>query len=567
MRCVHVAASLVVLGVAVPASAQTWKKRGVVTKSPTYDAVRGNDGRAHVIADRYLQVARDGKVLLDEPIADGVKNPLEFPPAIHVGADGAVHVAVRSGGNQSTGYVTSYRRRSPGGSWGGAVQFGSPVKWNWQVAVATNSKGDAFTLSTGAGDNVWRPLHVWQVTGGVTAVGKLDSVFRVDNQAILRSSGGRVYFASGNNSEPVTFAHGDGTAAGFSNSAKRHSAGSGSERGFPDLYPDASGAVHLVYGSGHTKHPATFPACSGCVDGELHYAKYENGTAKVGSDKTLFRNLGTWHLSIGLGAVAASDDGGVVVAVALETDDSKEAAQSKLLWAHSMDGGKSWSAPEDSGLRVFGAEGRLRPKIVGLGRTFVMFYWDRDAPFSVSAATLEFPEVAVAPTELRVTATLARQVDLAWTSATQGQTSLERRTAGAMWAEVYRGPGGSHADATVSPGTTYDYRARTVAGGVTSGPSNVVMATTPGEGPGGGVGVGGATGWGGGMSLGGAGNSGEDIFDELDEGGCGCRLVSHDPHRTRPGVAFGFALALLLGRRRRRAGRSLNGGVTPRRTR
>ena len=97
----------------------------------------------------------------------------------------------------------------------------------------------------------------------------------------------------------------------------------------------------------------------------------------------------TWHLSTGLSAVAASDDGRIVLAVALLSDGSQGASNSDLLWNYSEDGGSTWSSQQDTGRNTDGGEGRHRPRLAAIGSTFFLFYSDRGES-GISLAVMEF---------------------------------------------------------------------------------------------------------------------------------------------------------------------------------
>ena len=86
--------------------------------------------------------------------------------------------------------------------------------------------------------------------------------------------------------------------------------------------------------------------------------------------------VGSWHLSCVCTAIAASDDGDSVLAIGLLSDGSASATNSDLLWAYSLDGGASWSDPQDTGQNSNAGEGRSRPRIVALGEKFFLFYND-----------------------------------------------------------------------------------------------------------------------------------------------------------------------------------------------
>lgn len=94
----------------------TWSHLGPVLDGRQFDAVRGPSSSVHVIASEYAELTGAGAVVLTEPQGDGRQGGLDFPPAIAVGPDGAVHIVTRHGGSFADGHDIRYRRRSPAGS-------------------------------------------------------------------------------------------------------------------------------------------------------------------------------------------------------------------------------------------------------------------------------------------------------------------------------------------------------------------------------------------------------------------------------------------------------------------
>ncbi|MCK5797341.1 MAG: hypothetical protein KAI47_09170, partial [Deltaproteobacteria bacterium] len=142
--------------------------------------------------------------------------------------------------------------------------------------------------------------------------------------------------------------------------------------GFPDIYVDGTKTVHLTFGSEQT----------------VSYNQYTRlGKKRFATDKKLFSSLGNWHLSTGLSAVAASDDGQTIVVVALRSDGSQDANNSDILWALSQDGGVTFAPPQDLKHKTDAGEGRRRPRLVAIGNTFYLFYFDKGTS-ALSLATL-----------------------------------------------------------------------------------------------------------------------------------------------------------------------------------
>ena len=361
------------------ARAQSWVFHEGVIEGEQIDAVRGPNDRVHVVSSRYYQLDASGAIVVDEAVGDEQQNAMRFGPALAVGDDGSVHLVTRHAGDANSGYDIRYRRRNSAGSWDRDYLVGTRVARNYVVGVAWAGADQVVMFSSQALENVWGPLHFWQLgSNSATAIGDVDNVWRADCDARLRGIDGQIFLVAGkpdSNGHASYFSYaapGDQLSSALTSNLVAHTVSSG-RTGFPDLYIDATDQVHFVYGP---------PSA-------LAYNKYSSqGVQQFATDKQIMTGLGTWHLGSGLGAVAASDDGEIVVAVALQSDGSDGATDSDLLWTISRDGGSTWSSLDDTGRNTNGAEGRRRPRLVAIGRSFFLFYKD-NANAGISLATLQ----------------------------------------------------------------------------------------------------------------------------------------------------------------------------------
>lgn len=341
-----------------------WTIHDSIIDGTQIDAVRGPDDRIHVVSSRYYQIDLDGSVVVDEDQGDEQQATMDFPPAITVGDDGSVHIVTRHGGSWTDGHDIRYRRRTPDGSWDADYIFGSRVKRNYVVSVAW--VGQVFMTYTQGLDNVWGDIHLWEAgDDGATGLGRLTDLWRADADMRMRGHDGTVNVVSGR-PDPggsvfyLNAVGSDRLRDDLESSTQTHEGGSG-RRGFADLYVDATGRVHFTYGA----------------ESVVYYNSYDPGGVVVhASDLRLFDDLGSWHLSTGLSAVAASEDGEIVVAVALRADGSQGAEDSDILWVSSIDGGVTWSGPEDLGRNTHAGEGRCRPRLISIGRRFFLLFND-----------------------------------------------------------------------------------------------------------------------------------------------------------------------------------------------
>lgn len=364
------------------AAPPVWALLGPVAEGGQFDAVRGPDDRIHLIARRYYQLDGDGAVLVDEDQGDDWQGVLHFPPAIAVADDGTAHIITRHGGTLDEGHDIRYRSRSTSGSWDRDYLVGTPVARNYVVSIAWAADHVYLTYSEKLPVAAHSDVHLWEA--GPTAasfLGRLSDITRSDDHTRMRGHAGRIYLVTGRPNDTgnggaffLNALAGDGLRAALEASSQFFNAGAEAERkGFPDLYLDGTGTLHFTYGAQETVYYQRLSA-EGQVNGDV---------------VTLATALGSYNMSVGLSAVAASDDGSIVVAVLLSPpgiEVSGQAADSALLSTYSLDGGQSWSVPAELGPHTDAGTGRHLPRLVAIGTTFYLFYEDHAAA-GVSLAT------------------------------------------------------------------------------------------------------------------------------------------------------------------------------------
>ncbi len=363
----------------------TWTFHGKVAEGRQFDAVTGPDTRIHLIASAYYQFSSDGSRLVAENVGDEKQGSLDFPPALAVDPDGNAHIITRHGdAGASTGFDIRYRMRDAVLGWTDDFYIGSREPRNYVVGIAAPVSGSVYYHSTTVGDNVWGDVRIWRKNNAITAelLGNIGGIWRADTDARMRGVGDKVFLVSGkcDSAGKVFFTHctiGPNCFNELADNIRTHASGN-YRKGSPDLYVDRNGHAHITYGSQF----------------EVYYNRYDHRQQLVfAQDKKIFSGLGSWHLQHGLSAVAASDDGSVVVAVALDPDGSQEASNSELQWNYSTDGGATWATPMRMGVYTDGGEGRCRPRLVMVGDTFFLFFRD-NATQGITLASLPLDALA-----------------------------------------------------------------------------------------------------------------------------------------------------------------------------
>jgi len=370
-----------------------WTFHGRVADGGQIDALSGPDDRVHLLSSSYYQFDLNGRRLVNENIGDAKQGGMDFPPALAVDPQGNTHIITRHGGSSANaGYDIRYRMRRAGGGWQDDFWIGSREKRNYVVGIAAPGVNDIYQHYTKAGSNVWGDIRIWKKnSASATSIGELADIWRADTDARMRGFAGRLFMVSGkcdgNGSAYFTFCNAGSTCfAELTNNIRSHSSGNG-RTGAPDLYVDKQGNVHVTYGAEY----------------EVYYNQYNKDQQLVFSqDKRIFTGLGGWHLNLGMSAIAASDDGTTIVAVALNPDGKTQGAtNSELLWTYSTDGGSAWSTPDSLGVYTDGGEGRRRPRLVSVGNTFLLFYRNNtEGGISLATVDLVASAAVVAPTNL-----------------------------------------------------------------------------------------------------------------------------------------------------------------------
>ena len=351
-----------------PPSGLNWTFKGTVAQGTQFDAQTGPNNRIHLISSRYYQLDLSGNALVDESQVDEQQGLMDFPPAIAVGDDGSVHIVTRGAGDIKTGVDIRYQRRNTSGIWDRNYLFGGKVARNYVVGIAWADASNIIMSSTKKNSaDVYGNIHLWQAgSSSASALGSLSGMWRADVDSRIRGHNSTVYLGAGTHRSSSATAYfsqastGSGLQNRLDSNKKSHESGS-PRRSFPDLAVDGQNNAHFVYGARN----------------EVYYNKYNSSGNKVfGSDKRIFSSLGDWHLSIGLSALAVSENGQTIVAVALKAKGDQRAENSDILWTYSTDGGSSWSSVQDTGKNSDAGEGRRRPRLVAVGNSFVLLYGD-----------------------------------------------------------------------------------------------------------------------------------------------------------------------------------------------
>ncbi len=326
------------------------------------DMIAGADGNLHIVSDRYYKVDRDGRMIARYGQGlDTRHGLLDYGPALDEDAQGAFHLLTRQGGDWNSGHKLVYSVVDPVSGLSAPLSFEKVTPRNYVLGLAPKPAGGIFYFHSAAEDR--NKLYFYQVIPSlfidIDEMGDWAGIWRGDTDAHMRVWGDRVHFVCGKCDPDGKVLYADAALDGNAyNTLKQRSfimKGGRGRRGFPDLCLDGAGTAHVSYGS----------------EREVHYARIRDGNLEI--HESVLSDLGSWHLSTGLSAIAVDATGRRIVIVALRATGSKEAHDSQVVYRYTEDGGATWFpelAFEYSASHA--GEGRRRPLLAALDDAFYL---------------------------------------------------------------------------------------------------------------------------------------------------------------------------------------------------
>ncbi len=130
--------------------------------------------------------------------------------------------------------------------------------------------------------------------------------------------------------------------------------------GNADIFVDQNGVAHIAYGSKSDKSLGN--------NSSIRYARYENGHRVRDVAVNAGGELDPWHHSLGIGSIAASDDGTHLLMSYRKSDTGP------IRYRVSKDGGATWSEPEGIGGSSRKSEGRNKQVARSWKNSFFIVY-------------------------------------------------------------------------------------------------------------------------------------------------------------------------------------------------
>lgn len=348
----------------------TWSTPRAVVPGTKCDVIASSSGTIHLITRQYYQFDADGNEIAAESHGDNSQGARDDGPSIDIGPDGKIYELTKAGGGPNHAHQITFRLRSADGSIEKEMTVSPGVDNNRTMAVWPGQNGEAYWMqSTNAGYP--NPPDHYDVNhidaGGNTILGDLlFNSTQIDFVCDGARSGDIIAAAMGGRSE-CSYTWADisqsDILAQMKNNRSVHKPPEGWP-GWPALYTDGKGDVHLVYGGSEGRNPE---------HAWMFYNRYTGGSRKVFDNDVLVME-GWPHRTIP--AIATSDDGNTIVCVGpagLHNDGWENNAV--LVFCYSTDGGESWSAKDTiDGTKVDTDEGFRRPRMAGLGNRIYLFF-------------------------------------------------------------------------------------------------------------------------------------------------------------------------------------------------
>ena len=347
-------------------SSQAW-----ICNGSNFDVDVAND-RIYIISNHYYELDLEGNIVVDNnTIIDTGQDGFDFGPAITVGPDSVAHIITRNGGNKSDGFNLKYSKREKDGDWSVENnQLGKAIPRNYVVDIVALDSGNALYAHSfeTLNNHGYGFVYFYMLNGLSTdSLGRFEhpdiDLYRNDADFRMEQYQNTLHIATGK-PDPSGYVYymkaeiDSMMAENLAGEVLGHWEGSG-RKAMPDLRIDETGNVFLTYGSYQS----------------VFFVKYSNSGLNDLEGKPIFSNLGEWHMSFGLSAIAASSEGDTLLVVGLLTNGTKTALNSRLFYAYSVDGGENWVYPlEIPDMRTNGGEGRMRPRIKYYKNRFYVFF-------------------------------------------------------------------------------------------------------------------------------------------------------------------------------------------------
>jgi len=391
IRCLIIVLAMLTLALTTrKAQSQQWSEEisveqpgQAMSSTPDFD-IDPITGNLHIVSMLdpsgvlYTEMDNAGNILKQSTIPyaseDQALGGGYFGASVSVDPQGRPHVVYRYLAVKSTKEFTSYYTYWNGTSWTTPVMLSERIVRGYMVRVDVDGNGKAHIARSSAlqdpndptGNLLVGPVKYFRLTNGVKDIEKdditrysaddrLDIDASYPNQVHLilscsdyEPAGPVWYWRSFNNGETWV-------------STEISSTNATGQNGSSDIFVDASGKVHILYGSEKDLQLGSVPS--------VRYVRFENNVhirdvvvSKAGDIPA------RTHSPQGMGSVAASEDGNIVMVAYAEGFGLR-------LWVRRSDnGGQSFGEPFELAPESIGAEGKNKHLIRAYKSNFYVVY-------------------------------------------------------------------------------------------------------------------------------------------------------------------------------------------------
>jgi len=343
---------LIALVLTVPSFSQDWSGPILVSGGDTPDIdVDPKTGNVYILSMNngvmLTKVSPDGIILEQEnvPGAQYDEGGGHFGASVTVDSKGYPHVCYRYyEGDDEDGtptYTIFYRKKTARG-WENVIRLSENVRRGYVVRIDVDESDVAHVAHGFIYDDIFGHIRYFRIIDN--AIDKQEVlgsdypyIYRGDDRLEITTAGDdEVYIVSGvpNPDGPVYYLVSEDGGDSFSNYGDIHSSDSNfqSRNGSPDIVIDSIGNVHICYGLSEDLTRNEDPS--------VRYTHFIHNNQEKDLAATPSGYLQGWEKAgMGLGSIACSDNGQVVVLAFLEQPGGK------LYTTISQDTGSTWSEP------------------------------------------------------------------------------------------------------------------------------------------------------------------------------------------------------------------------------
>ncbi len=372
---------LIVLVITTPLFSQEWSDPILIASGDTPDIdIDPITGNIYILSMKngvtLTKVSPEGLILEQEnvPGAESDRGGGHFGASVAVDSKGYPHVCYRYyDGPDDDGtptYTVFYVKKDAQG-WRDRIWLAQNVRRGYVIRIDVDENDVAHIAQGFIYDDIFGRIRYYRIIENQIEkqeVLGLDYpyIYRGDDRLeITTSPGGRVEIVSGvpNPNGPVYYLVSKDSGDKFSNYGDIHSSDSNyqSRNGSPDIAVDSVGNVHICYGFSEDLTRNEQPS--------VRYARFENGNKAIDLAATPKDYLSEWEKAgMGLGSIACSDNGQVLVVAFLEKPGGQ------LYTTLSQDNGATWDEPMKFVNASGSDEGRNKQFIRSKGNKFYLVY-------------------------------------------------------------------------------------------------------------------------------------------------------------------------------------------------